>query len=101
VRYAVRGFENGADRARCAVVTVRSTDRAPLFSAAYRDAFLPADPGRNLLGDAGTCTDVAQHPASSVTYAFRVPAHVRFAVEVEHCTASDAVPDYAARVAWR
>ena len=101
VRYAVRGYENASGRARCAVVTVRSTLGRPLFSAAYRDAFLPADPTRNLLGDAGTCTGVAQHPGSSVTYGFRVPAHTRFAVEVEQCTADAAVPGYAVRIEWR
>ncbi|HET8527817.1 MAG TPA: hypothetical protein VFL60_02815 [Gaiellaceae bacterium] len=101
VRYAVRGFENDARRTRCAVVTVRSTSGAPLFSAAYRQAFLPADPTRNLLGHAGTCTNVAQHPRAAVGYAFRVPPRTRFAVEVEHCTESGAVPAYAVRVSWR
>jgi hypothetical protein len=101
VRYAVRGFENTTGRTRCAVVTVRSTSGAPLFSAAYRDAFLPADPTRNLLGYAGACTNVAQHPGATATYAFRVPARTRFAVEVEHCTANGAVPRYAVGVSWR
>ena len=61
----------------------------------------PADPTRNLLGDAGTCTNVAQHPRRSVTYGFRVPARARFAVEVEQCAAGDAVPAYAIRIRWR
>jgi hypothetical protein len=98
VRYAVTGYENTRDGAACVTVTVRSSNGQPLFSAAYRDGFYPTDPGRNYLGDAGACTNVAQHPASVITYAFRVPAHGRYAVEVEHCTSNDAPPAYSIQV---
>jgi hypothetical protein len=101
VRYAVHGFQNTAGRARCALVTVSSTGGGPLFSAAYGGSFRPADPTRNLVGDAGTCTNVAQHPRRSITYGFRVPARARFAVEVEQCAAGDAVPAHAIRIRWR
>jgi hypothetical protein len=101
VRYAVRGYENTASRQRCVRVTVRSTKAEPLFSAAYRDGFYPVDPGRNYLGDAGTCTNVAQHPASTVTYSIRVPARTRFAVEVEQCTSNRRPPSYSVRLTYR
>lgn len=101
VRYAVTGYENARDVAACVTVTVRSTDGRPLFSAAYRDGFYPTDPGRNYLGDAGACTNVAQHPAATITYSFRVPARARFAVEVERCSSNDAAPAYSVQVRSR
>src|SRR4051812_23130587 len=98
VRYAVTGYENTASRQRCVTVRVDSTKRQPLYSAAYRDGFYPVDPGRNYLGDAGTCTNVAQHPSASAAYSFRVPARTRFAVEVEQCTSNRAAPSYTVAV---
>jgi hypothetical protein len=98
VRYGVTGYENTGAAEQCVSVTIHSTKRQPLFSAAYRDGFYPVDPGRNYLGDAGTCTNVPQHPASSVTYSIRVPARTRFAVEVEQCTSNRAAPSYSVNV---
>jgi hypothetical protein len=98
VRYAVTGYENTSAQERCYAVTVRSTRRQPLFSAAYENGFYPVDPGRNYLGDAGTCTNVAQHPSAAITYSFRVPARTRFAVEVEQCTSNHAPPSYSVNV---
>jgi hypothetical protein len=98
VRYSVSGYENARDEPACLTVTVRSSDGQPLFSAAYRNGFYPTDPGRNYLGDAGACTNVAQHPAAVITYSFRVPARARYAVEVEHCTSNDARPTYSIQV---
>jgi hypothetical protein len=94
VRYAVRGLENSAGRPRCITVVVRSTHGQPLFSAAYRDGFYPVDPGRNYLGDAGTCTNVAQHIAATIRYSFRVPARTRYAIEVEQCTSNRSAPQF-------
>jgi hypothetical protein len=99
VRYGVRGYENATSSAVCVTVTVRAHDRQPLFSAAYRGGFDPVDPGRGYLGDPGTCSNVAQHPSPILRYAFRVPAHTRFAVEVEHCTSARTAPAYAISVA--
>ena len=98
VRYSVQGFENTSARPRCYTVTIRSSAGEPLFGAAYRNGFYPVDPGRNYLGDAGTCTNVAQHRASIITYSFRVPARSRFAVEVEQCTSNTAAPRYSLRI---
>ena len=94
VRFGVRGFENGRSSPVCVTVTLRARSGRPLFSAAYRDGFDPADPGRRYLGDPGTCSNVAQHPSPVLTYSFRVPAHTRFAVEVEHCTSARTAPSY-------
>jgi len=94
VRYAVRGLENTAGRERCITVVIRSTHGQPLFSAAYRDGFYPVDPGRNYLGDAGTCTNVAQHAAPTIEYSFRVPARTRYAIEVEQCTSNRSAPQF-------
>lgn len=94
VRYAVTGHENAAAQSACVTVVVRSRHGEPLFSAAYLDGFSPVDPGRNYLGDAGTCTNVAQHPSDAIAYSFRVPAHARFAVEVEQCTSNRSAPSY-------
>lgn len=98
VRYAVTGHENSANRTVCVTVAVRSRRHEPLFSAAYLDGFQPTSPERNYLGDAGTCTDVAQHPGSTVEYSVRVPAHARFAVEVEQCTSNRSAPAYRLRL---
>jgi hypothetical protein len=101
VRYAVTGYENTSERERCYTVTVRSARRQPLFGAAYANGFYPVDPGRNYLGDAGTCTNVAQHRSSAVTFSFRVPARTRFAVEVEQCTSNRRAPAYTLRFVQR
>ena len=98
VRYAVRGLENTSGRPRCITVVVHSTHGQPLFSAAYRNGFYPVDPGRNYLGDAGTCTNVAQHASATVTYSFRVPARTRYAVEVEQCTSNRSAPQFSLSV---
>jgi hypothetical protein len=98
VRYAVRGLENTAGRERCITVVIRSTHGQPLFSAAYRDGFYPVDPGRNYLGDAGTCTNVAQHTAATIEYSFRVPARTRYAIEVEQCTSNRSAPQFSLSV---
>jgi hypothetical protein len=95
VRYAVVGRENTSPRPRCILVTIRSTRGRPLFSAAYLGGFSPADPGRAYLGDAGTCTDVAQHRSPILRYAFPVPPHARFAIEVEQCSSDRSAPDFA------
>jgi hypothetical protein len=101
VRYAVTGHQNTSDHPVCVTVVVRSRRHEPLFSAAYLNGFSPVDPGRNYLGDAGTCTDVAQHPTTTIAYAFRVPAHARFAIEVEQCTSNRAPPAYALTLGLR
>ena len=81
-------------RTCCITVVIRSTHGQPLFSAAYRDGFYPVDPGRNYLGDAGTCTNVAQHAAPTIEYSFRVPARTRYAIEVEQCTSNRSAPQF-------
>jgi hypothetical protein len=99
VRFVVHGYENTASTPACVTVTIRAHGGRPLFSAAYRDGFDPADPGRGYLGDPGTCSNVAQHPSSTLRYAFRVPANTRFAVEIEHCTSARTAPAYSISVA--
>jgi len=101
VRYAVRGYENATSSPVCVTVTLRARGGRPLFSAAYLGGFDPADPGRAYLGDPGTCSNVAQHPSPLLRYAFRVPAHSRYAVEVEHCTSARDAPSYSIAVATR
>jgi hypothetical protein len=98
VRYAVRGRESAAGGPRCVTVVVRSTRGQSLFSAAYAGGFSPADPGRNYLGDAGTCTNVPQHPAATISYSFRVPPRTRYAIEVEQCTSNREAPSFALSV---
>jgi hypothetical protein len=92
VRYALSGYENTSDRTQCATVVVRA--RGTVFSAAYLGGFEPAHVDRFYLGDSGLCTHVPGVTGSTLRYAFRVPAHARFVVEVEQCDSTRHAPRY-------
>jgi hypothetical protein len=93
VRYESTAFVNSSPRRRCVTVVVRPGPGAQIFSAAYRERLDPADPRAGYLGDAGTCTNIAEGRPKRLQYSFVVPGRGRFAVEVEPCGAIE-VPVY-------
>lgn len=94
VAYAAVGLTAPGAGGRCVTVALTSAPSAELFSAAYRQAFLPGDPQANYLGDAGLCTEVAGASGRRLDYELEWPAGSRLAVEVESCGAVGPVASY-------
>jgi hypothetical protein len=106
VRYDVAAFRNPDARAVCVTVTVQTTPRVQVFSAAYRGRFDPLDPRAGYLGDAGTCTNLTAGLAPTTRYSFTVAGRARFVVEVEECSSDQGAVPYTvgvgtANVAYR
>jgi hypothetical protein len=94
VRYALSAFENSSVHARCITIGVTARAGSHLFAAAYLGGFEPARPSNGYLGDLGACTNAAGLTGAERSFSFRVPARVRFVVEVEQCDSTREAPRY-------